>query len=71
MALKAVIKWKNLSVAVVLDIVKKVDNQLHVTRIKLEEELDGPVSTMNNIMTKQNHIQEQRGSSQASRSNNF
>jgi len=71
MALKVAVKRKVLSVADKLHIIKKLDTQLHVTLIKLAEELGIPVLTLNNIMVNKTKILQQGGSSEPSRTSNF
>jgi hypothetical protein len=64
-------KQTTLSIADKLDIITKGDTQLHVTKIKLAEELGIPVPTFNNITANKNNILQQGGSSKPSRTNNF
>lgn len=49
-AVKYDIKNWNKKVADKFDVIKKGDTHMHVTQIKLAEELGIPVSTLNNIM---------------------
>jgi hypothetical protein len=53
------------------DIIKKMDTQLHVTLMKLAEELGIPVLTLNNIMANKTNILRQGESSDQSRTNSF
>jgi hypothetical protein len=68
MASKVEIKWKALSVANKLYIIKKVDTQPHVTQISLP---DVPVLTVNNILANKNDILQQGESSKPSRNQKF
>jgi hypothetical protein len=64
-------KQKVLPVANKLDIIKKVDSRLHLTWIKLAEELGIPFSTLNDIMMNKNYVLQKGGSSEPSRTNRF
>jgi transposase len=64
---KTNIKCKVLSVSEKLEIIKKVDTQLHVTCTKVAEQFSIPASTLNNIIANKKNILQQCVTSQPGR----